>query len=77
MFGPAELARIRCVCVFACPWPAEPLVWVWSWLGGRLVGPQNGACRERRRWVGRVQAMEIEILKRASAYFARENVHPN
>jgi hypothetical protein len=52
-------------------------VWVWSWLGGRLVGPQNGACRERRRWVGRVQAMEIEILKRASAYFARENVLPN
>src|SRR3954453_2198826 len=25
----------------------------------------------------RVQAMEIEILKRASAYFARENVLPN
>jgi hypothetical protein len=24
-----------------------------------------------------VQAMEIEILKRASAYFARENVLPN
>jgi transposase len=25
---------------------------------------------------GRVQATEIEILKRASAYFARENVLP-
>src|SRR3954453_9465986 len=29
-------------------------------------------CRENR-----VQAMEIEILKRASAYFTRENVLPN
>jgi transposase len=37
---------------------------------------------ERAELVGlrrenRVQAMEIEILKRASAYFARENVLPN
>ena len=30
----------------------------------------------RLRWENRVQAMEIEILKRASAYFARENVLP-
>jgi transposase len=31
----------------------------------------------RLRRENRVQAMEIEILKRASAYFARENVLPN
>jgi transposase len=31
----------------------------------------------RLRRETRVQAMEIEILKRASAYFARENVLPN
>ena len=31
----------------------------------------------RPRRENRVQAMEIEILKRASAYFARENVLPN
>jgi transposase-like protein len=30
----------------------------------------------RLRRETRVQAMEIEILKRASAYFARENVLP-
>lgn len=30
----------------------------------------------RLRRQNRVQAMEIEILKRASAYFARENVLP-
>jgi transposase len=30
----------------------------------------------RLRRDNRVQAMEIEILKRASAYFARENVLP-
>ncbi len=30
----------------------------------------------RLRRENRVQAMEIEILKRASAYFARENVLP-
>ena len=32
---------------------------------------ESGLRRENR-----VQAMEIEILKRASAYFARENVLP-
>ena len=31
----------------------------------------------RLRRENRVQAMEIEILKRPSAYFARENVLPN
>ena len=31
----------------------------------------------RLRRENRTQAMEIEILKRASAYFARENVLPN
>jgi transposase len=31
----------------------------------------------RLRRENRVQATEIEILKRASAYFARENVLPN
>src|SRR5215208_590671 len=31
----------------------------------------------RLRRENRVQAMEIEILQRASAYFARENVLPN
>ena len=31
----------------------------------------------RLRRENRIQAMEIEILKRASAYFARENVLPN
>lgn len=30
----------------------------------------------RLRWENRVQAIEIEIPKRASAYFARENVLP-
>jgi transposase-like protein len=30
----------------------------------------------RLRRENRVQAMEIEILKRASAYFAKENVLP-
>lgn len=30
----------------------------------------------RLRRENRTQAMEIEILKRASASFARENVHP-
>ncbi len=45
---------------------------------GRREGLTSAECKElvesRRRT--RVQAMEIEILKRASAYFARENVLP-
>jgi transposase-like protein len=45
---------------------------------GRTEGRSS---EERAEWVrlrreNRVQAMEIEILKRASAYFARENVLP-
>lgn len=45
-------------------------------------GREEGLTSEERtelvrlRRVNRVQAMEIEILKRASAYFARENVLP-
>ncbi len=45
-------------------------------------GRAEGLTRDERselvrlRRENRVQAMEIEILKRASAYFARENVLP-
>ncbi|AXH37513.1 hypothetical protein DVJ78_18220 (plasmid) [Humibacter sp. BT305] len=45
-------------------------------------GRAEGLARDERaelvrlRRENRVQAMEIEILKRASAYFARENVLP-
>lgn len=45
-------------------------------------GKVEGITRDERaelvrlRRENRVQAMEIEILKRASAYFARENVLP-
>jgi transposase-like protein len=45
-------------------------------------GKAEGVTRDERaelvrlRRENRVQAMEIEILKRASAYFARENVLP-
>jgi transposase len=45
-------------------------------------GKVDGITRDERaelvrlRRENRVQAMEIEILKRASAYFARENVLP-
>lgn len=45
---------------------------------GRRVGVTTGEHKElvalRRR--NRVLEMEVEILKRASAYFARENVLP-
>jgi len=45
---------------------------------GRLEGLTRDDRAElvRLRRENRVQAMEIEILKRASAYFARENVLP-
>lgn len=45
---------------------------------GRVDGVTSGERAElvRLRRENRVQAMEIEILKRASAYFARENVLP-
>lgn len=36
----------------------------------------SGSELVRLRRENRTQAMEIEILKRASAYFARENVLP-
>jgi transposase len=47
--------------------------------GGDKPGLTTGERAElvRLRRENRVQAMEIEILKRASAYFARENVLPN
>jgi transposase len=41
-----------------------------------LSGDERAELLQLRR-ENRVQAMEIEILKRASAYFARENVLPN
>lgn len=40
-----------------------------------LTSPERKELVELRRQ-NRVQAMEIEILKRASAYFARENILP-
>jgi len=40
-----------------------------------LISSERKELIELRRQT-RVQAMEIEILKRASAYFARENVLP-
>lgn len=40
-----------------------------------LTGEERSELVRLRR-ENRVQAMEIEILKRASAYFARENVLP-
>ena len=46
------------------------------------AGHKEGLSKDERaelvrlRRENRVQAMEIEILKRASAYFARENVLP-
>ena len=45
---------------------------------GRAPGLTNDERAElvRLRRENRVQAMEIEILKRASAFFARENVLP-
>lgn len=45
---------------------------------GRTEGISSDERAElvRLRRENRVQAMEIEILKRASAYFARENVLP-
>lgn len=45
---------------------------------GNAVGVTRDERAElvRLRRENRVQAMEIEILKRASAYFARENVLP-
>ena len=43
--------------------------------GRRYRGMTGDELVELRRQ-NRVQAMEIEILKRASAYFARENVLP-
>ena len=45
---------------------------------GRKEGLTSSERRElvELRRQNRVQAMEIEILKRASAYFARENVLP-
>jgi len=55
-----------------------------NWLSRADVdeGRQEGVSSDERvelvrlRRENRVQAMEIEILKRASAYFARENVLP-
>jgi transposase len=45
---------------------------------GRKEGLSSAERQElvELRCQNRVQAMEIEILKRASAYFARENVRP-
>jgi transposase-like protein len=45
---------------------------------GRKEGLTSAERRElvELRRQTRVQAMEIEILKRASAYFARENILP-
>jgi transposase len=45
---------------------------------GRVEGISRDERAElvRLRRENRVQAMEIEILKRASAYFARENILP-
>ena len=46
------------------------------------AGHKEGLTKDERaelvrlRRENRVQALEIEILKRASAYFARENVLP-
>ena len=40
-----------------------------------LTSPERAELVRLRR-ENRVQAMEIEILKRASAYFARENILP-
>jgi transposase len=56
-----------------------------NWMGKAEVdaGERPGLSGDERaelvrlRRENRVQAMEIEILKRASAYFARENVLPN
>ncbi len=47
--------------------------------GGRREGLTSAERAElvRLRRENRVQAMEIEILKRASARFARENVLPH
>jgi transposase len=58
--------------------------WLRNWMSqadineGRKEGPTTEERPElvRLRRENRVQAMEIEILKRASAYFARENVLP-
>ncbi len=55
------------------------------WMGVDDVdaGRKEGLTSDERKELvelrrqNRVQAMEIEILKRASAYFARENVLPN
>lgn len=46
--------------------------------GGRKEGLTSSEREElvRLRRENRTQAMEIEILKRASAYFAKENVLP-
>ena len=41
------------------------------------LGSDERAELVRLRRENRVQAMEIDILKRASAYFARENVLPS
>ena len=52
------------------------------WMDQADIDAGHGLTRDGRaelvrlRRETRVQAMEIEILKRASAYFARENVLP-
>jgi transposase-like protein len=56
-----------------------------SWVrqAGVDAGDKSGLTSDERaelvrlRRENRVQAMEIEILKRASAYFARENILPH
>jgi len=62
---------------------AESCLRRWMKLDDIEVGRAEGLTGDERaelarlRRENRVQAMEIEILKRASAYFARENVLPN
>jgi transposase len=81
-----ELARLRekPICEIAADLGiAESCLRRWMKLDDVEAGRVQGLTSDERvelvrlRRENRVQAMEIEILKRASAYFARENVLPN